>query len=150
MSVLNKATGITVVKAAQALPQTATATLFTVTGGPILVQRIVGKVTTATGATVTNLSLGYTPTGGANVPAGLCTAAAITSLAVGKLFVVAPFTTGTTPVAPFIGGAVQMPDPQLPVVVPDGVITWTTSASDTGAMAWWLTFIPLDPASAVS
>ena len=150
MSTLPKAVGVTVVKAPQALPQTATATLFTVTGGPILVRSLVGLVTTALGATATTLSLGITPTGGAAVNTGLCTAGTVTSLVVGKAFVVAPFTTGTTPVAPFIGSAVQMPDPGLALLVPDGAITWTTSASDTGQMKWWLTYSPLDAASAVS
>jgi hypothetical protein len=31
-----------------------------------------------------------------------------------------------------------------------GTITWTTSASNTGAMRWYLTYVPLDNGAALS
>lgn len=52
--------GDLVIKAAQNLPQTTTSTLYTVAGGAILVHGLYGLVTTALGATATNLSLGTT------------------------------------------------------------------------------------------
>jgi hypothetical protein len=136
-----------VVKAAQALPQTATATLFTVTGGSVLVQFMAGLVTTALGATVTSLSLGNTPTGGVSAPASIATSAVVTSAAVGGLFVPA-FAAGIAS-GPIQTNVINF-DRSFVAIVPAGVITWTTTANDTGQMKWYLQFTPLDPGAFVS
>jgi len=139
--------GITKVIATQNLPQTATATLFTVNGGLIAVNYIVGLVTTALGATVTSLSLGNTPTGGANAPASIATSAVVTSKVLGSLYV-ALFTSSIA-AAPIQANVVSLV-PLAPFIVPAGVITWTTTASDTGQMAWYISYLPIDAAASVS
>lgn len=151
MSVTLKASmppGVLVSKSAQNLPQTATATLFTVTGGSILVQFMYGLVTTALGVTATNLSLGNTPAGGANSPASIATAAAVGSKVLGSLYV--PVFTAGVAAAPLQGGVVGFNNPFVPFIVPAGVITWTTSANDTGQMSWSLNYVPIDPGANVS
>jgi hypothetical protein len=140
--------GYTVVKAAQALPQTATATLFTVTGGTVLVRMVAGLVTTALGATATNLSLGNTPTGGASAPASIATAAAVASAVLGTLYV--PVFTSGVAAAPLQGNAIFTSDPTLSIIIPAGVITWTTSASNTGQMKWYIQYTALDAGASIS
>jgi hypothetical protein len=151
MSVTARGTGIPgtlAVKAAQALPQNATATLFTVTG-TVIVQFMAGVVTTALGATVTSLSLGNTPTGGANAPASIATSAVVTSKALGTLYV--PTFSATTGLAAApLQANVLAPIAPADFVVPAGVITWTTTANDTGQMAWYLIWTALDSAASVS
>jgi hypothetical protein len=74
--------GASIVKGPLTLPQSATATLFTVTG-LVLVTSLIGVVTTATGATATNLSLGTAPTVGTAATAGIGGPTAVTSLVAG-------------------------------------------------------------------
>jgi hypothetical protein len=140
--------GILVSKAAQNLPQTATATLFTVTGGAVLVQFMYGLVTTALGSTATSLSLGNTPTGGANAPASIATLAVVTSKVIGSLYV--PSFSAGVAAAPLQANVVGMNTPFVPFVVSAGVITWTTNASDTGQMSWNINYVPIDAGAAVS
>lgn len=142
--------GVQVLKAAQALPQTATATLFTVSGGAVLVTSLLGLVSgTAIGATATNLSLGTVPTTGTAESAGIATATAITSLEIGTWVGVQASSgaAGALVSGGHAGNAVYLP---APFVVSAGTITWTTSASDTGKMAWYLTYVPLDTGASVS
>lgn len=142
------ALGIPVMKAAQNLPQTATATLFTVSG-TVLVQSMWGLVTAALGATATNLSLGVTPTGGSAANTALATATAVTSKTVGTFFVPAFASSvgGAAIVAPLVQAQAGS---TAAFLVPAGVITWTTSASDTGQMAWYLDYLPVDAGATVT
>lgn len=141
--------GILVTKAAQNLPQTATANLFTVSG-TVLVTGLLGVVTTACGATVTTLALGTAP-GGAT--ASIATATAITSKTVGT--VLAPVGASGVAGALLVAGAafVQSPPTALsPFVIGAGItnITWTTSANDTGQVQWYLWYTPIDSDGSVS
>jgi hypothetical protein len=70
-------------KVGLALPQTATANLFQVINGAVLVTSMLGVVTTAIGATVTSLSLGLAPSIGTANTAGIGGPSVITSLAAG-------------------------------------------------------------------
>lgn len=82
-------------------------TLFTVTGGAVLVTALAGLVTTAIGGTASNLSLGTVPSVGSAMGAGIGGPTAITSLAAGT-WVSAPSTAGTpggTLVAPGVPGS---------------------------------------------
>jgi hypothetical protein len=45
------------------------------------------------------------------------------------------------------GAAVFLP---TPFVVSAGFITWTTSASDTGQMKWYFTYVALDNGASLS
>lgn len=150
--------GVQVKKAAQTLPQTATADLYTVSGGSVLVTSLFGQVSgTATGATATTLKLGMKPTVGTAESAGIATAEAITSLEIGTWIGVQAasvvsgtpdtYTIGKLAVADHAGTTMFAP---VPFVVPAGTITWTTSANDTGKIAWYLTYVPLDTGASVS
>lgn len=134
-------------QAAQALPQTATATLFTVSDGAVLVQFMYGIVTTALGGVVTSLSLGHTPTGGANAPASISPLAVVTSKVLGSLYVPA-FTSGIA-AAPLQANVVGFNTPFVPFIVTPGVITWTANANNTGEMAWYLWWAPISPGAAL-
>ena len=142
--------GVQVTKAAQALPQSATSTLYTVSGGSVLVTSLFGVVSgTAIGATVTTLALGTVPTTGTASSTGIATATAITSKEIGTW--VAPQAASGVAGALVVGGnSGAAPYPPTAFVVPAGTITWTTSASDTGKMAWYLTYVPLDTGASVS
>jgi hypothetical protein len=122
--------GTLVTTAAAAFPQTATATLFTVTGGNIIVTCLLGEVTTV-------------------IVDGIATTTALTSAEVGTLVTVQPSSGlgGALVVGSLAGSAVFPGDP---FVVSAGTITWTTGASHTGAMKWYLTYIPLDDGASVS
>lgn len=214
--------GLQVLKAAQALPQTTTATLFTVTGGMVVVTSLVGLVSSSLGATTTNLSLGTAPTVGTAQTAGIANLTAVASLAAGTTLMAPingssaistpsvpastvaqsnpnPFTakvviTGGTMTNVSVNGVTQgtgagtylVPAfgtitltytvaptwawtnartlstapgagissfglrPASGFTVNAGTITWTTDASDTGQVAWYLTYVPLDTGASVS
>jgi hypothetical protein len=140
---------LSVTKAAANLPQTATATIFTVAGGVVAVYALFGRVTTATGVTATNLTIGVTPTGGSANNSAIATTLAIASKTIGSL-VIPVFTSsiGATPIV--ANGAVAMPDQNIPFLVAPGVITWTTDAGDTGQMQWYCAYLPVDAGATVS
>jgi hypothetical protein len=146
MSVRNAlAAGISVIKAAQNLPQTATANLFAVSGA-VLVTALLGEVTTALGGTATSLSVGTTASNTA-----IATSTAASSLPAGA-WLVPQNASGIggaliTTSAPFV-------PPELgevnPFVVSAANITWTTTANDTGQVKWYLWYIPIDAGASVS
>ena len=139
-----------VIKAAQNLPASATATLFTVSG-TVLISFFVGLVTTAIQNQACTLSLGNTPTGGS---------AANTSLALATSIIAKPVGTHVVPVfasgiggTPVIASLAQVTVPAASgnaFVVPAGTITWTTSATNTGQMQWYLAYLPVDVGATVS
>lgn len=135
--------GVQVIKAAQALPQTATATLATVNGGSVLITSLLGLVTTALGATATNLSVGTAPTTGSANTGGIIAASAVASTPIGSWItpVQSAGVGGVGAVGASAGAAVFL---TTPFVVAAGTITWTTSASDTGQIKWYFTYIALD------
>lgn len=133
---------------AKTLPATTTANLFTVSGGRVIVTGMVGQVTTLTGATATTVSIGLTPTTGTANNTGLATATAVTSREVGTLMSVSDASPdGALVVGANAGAAVSYGG--LDQVVQPGTITWTTSATDTGAVSWTLTYIVLDDGASV-
>lgn len=147
------ARGIQIVKAAQLLPQTATATLYTVAGGAVLVTGLIGVVTTVFPASDPVLSLGTAPTVGTAQTSGIATTTVLTSAEAGTLVTVADsagLPTGLVVMATAAkAGSVVFPA-NKPFVVSAGTITWTTGASKTGAMKWYLTYLPLDDGASVS
>jgi hypothetical protein len=159
MSALVKAAmGTLLVKSALALPQTATATLFTVANGAVIVNGLIGRITTAAGGTATTLSLGTTAGG----VASLATATAITSKAAGTWLtpIAAAEVAGALqvigPSSMYVGGTNFPNPPEWPAgplapffQAPDN-ITWTTSANDAGNITWYLWYVPLDAGVVVS
>ncbi len=138
--------GVLVTKAAQNLPQTATANLYTVTGGAVLVTGLLGTVTTVIGATATNLSIGVT--GSTQVVA---TPTAITNSAVGTLLF--PLKSGGIGGALQVAGAAFVLAPPFIIdafIVAVANITWTTTGSTTGQVKWSLWYTPLDAGATVT
>lgn len=140
--------GTQVLKAATALPQTATSTLFTVTGGRVIVTSLVGTVSTAVQNQACTLALGTVPTTGTASSTGIATATSIINLEAGT-HVYLPAAKGALTVNANAGAAAQIASGSG-YVVSAGTISWTTSASNTGAISWALTYIPLDDGAAVS
>jgi hypothetical protein len=141
--------GTQVTKAAANLPQTATATLFTVAGGAVLVTSLIGIVTTVIQSSDPVLTLGTAPTVGTLDTDGIATSTVLTSAEVGSWVV--PLATSGLGAAFALGTlAGQAPFLPNPFVVSAGTITWTTGASKTGAMKWYLTYVPLDNGASVS
>lgn len=145
--------GSQVTKAAQTFPQTATADLFTVAGGAVVVTSLVGVVTTALPASDPVLTLGTAPTTGTAEAAGIASSTILTSAEVGTLVTVTSsggLPTGLVVMATAAkaGNAVFLAVDAF--VVSAGFITWTTGASKTGAMKWYLTYVPLDTGASVS
>lgn len=145
--------GSLVVKAAQALPAGTTANLYTVSGA-VLVTGLLGRVTTATGATVTTLALGSTNSSTTSI----ATATAVTSKIAGSWIVPSSsagvggaLTIGAGPT--FLASSFPgsfLPGLMAPFFIAADTITWTTSATDTGQVQWYLWYVPLDQSATVS
>lgn len=151
MSVLNDAAafrkalfGIRVDKATAALPQTATGTLFTVTGGRILLTSIVGEVTTVIQTQANNTKLVSTPTTGTAVD--LCAVLDISADQVGCLYGI----TGTFATAMVGANAGATVLPSNGIVIPVGTIGLSCAASNTGSVKWSITYVPLDEGASVA
>jgi hypothetical protein len=143
--------GTTVEKDAAVLPATGADSLFTVTGGRVIVTSLIGECTTVCTSTATTVSVGVDPTTGTASATGVATATAVTSAEVGTLVSLPSGAKGALVVGTgaTAGGAVQAQGPAGYVVQP-GDITITTSATNTGAFKWALTYIPLDDGATVT
>ena len=142
--------GFQVTKAAVTLPQTATSTLFTVTGGRIVITSLMGTVSTVFGAGAVTLALGVVPSVGTANTGGIAAATAtMANREVGTHFWLPPIAGGVLLSGTNAGNAAQLLGGNA-YVVSAGTITWTTGASTTGAVSWAMTYIPLDNGASVS
>lgn len=131
-------------RTAAALPQTTQAALFTVTGGRVLVTSIVGEVTTVIQTQANATKLISNPTTGTDVD--LCATLDITADQVGCLYGITGLFSDAMVGANAGAGVV----PRNAVVVPVGTIDLSCAASNTGAVKWSLTYIPLDNGASVT
>lgn len=143
-SLRNIAFGITVDKATAALPQTTTATLFTVTGGRIVLTSIVGEVTTVIQTQANNTKLVATPTTGTAVD--ICAVLDISADEVGCLYGITGIF-GDAMVGTNAGATVA---PQRGIVIPVGTIKLSCAASNTGSVKWRMSYIPYDEGATVA
>lgn len=128
--------GYSVVRAAAALPATATGTLFNVVGGNVIITNIFGQVVTAMSATATNLKLNVlntATTGAADISANVL----VTSLATGTLLGLPTLGSAQTTTV----YAVQNNE----FVVGAGSIRAITDATNTGTVKWYVNYIAQDP-----
>jgi len=129
-------------------PGAAANALFTITGGPILVKKLVGVVTTvlAGAANGTLQATTTTPSG----TTALSTTVAIDNDAAGTTY---RFVGATGVLTPVTAGAVII-DPvttaDCEFLVPIGNINFLNSGAQTGVITWYMSYIPLSPASAVA
>lgn len=128
--------GQSVSRATATLPATTSGNLFSVSGR-IILTTIIGQVTTAIQAQANAIKLEAFLTAAA-AATDLCAAVDATGQGVGKLFGIS----GNPTVAGMFGyGA---PQTNELVINGPGFIRLNTAATNTGAMSWTLTYIPLD------
>jgi len=123
------------------LPQTGNKTIFTVTGGPIVVEAVFGVVTTLIGAVANATKLQYFATGLTAVD--LCATADLNAAAVGTIFsLTGTLATGAIIVAPNVNSLAL--DQATKWNILPGIIRINTAGSDggTGLMQWYIRFRP--------
>jgi hypothetical protein len=146
------ALGIKVDRATATLPQTATGSIFTVTGGRVVLAAILGEVTTVLGATTTSANLVHTPTVG--TVGDLCAATVVTSDSVGTLYSITGVPADLMS-AEKVGGTVVPVDyntgmPTRQLILPVGAIGLKTTAGNTGSVKWSVVYVPLDNGATVA
>ncbi len=128
-----------------------TKSLFTVTGGRVLLTGILGRVTVAIGATTSNLKLVYNPTA-AGSSFDMCTAVDIASDAVEQTYYITGSVASTG--ALLVGGAVGQANPMFEdgYSIQAGEIEANFSADPTGsgAIEWTVFWVPIDDAAALA
>ncbi len=140
-SMLGGFRGMKTEKAAAALPQTAAGTLFTVTGGRILLTALFGEVTTVIQTQANNTKLTFDPTD-AGATQDLCAVLDITADAVGTMYSI----TGTPATAMQDSLNFLPPNKSLtqPIILKPGAILLDCAASNTGAAKWTACWVPID------
>jgi hypothetical protein len=138
------ALGINVSRATSALPATAALNIYTVTGGRIMLISLVGEVTTIIQAQACTIKVTSTPTAGSAVDLS-AVSASLSGLEVGGKLTL-PAAAATALVSGNAGGVIAK---QAAWIIPVGSISYTTSATNTGAIKWDLTYVPLDAGAQV-
>jgi hypothetical protein len=131
--------GIKVAKASTAYTSTIAQTLFTITGGKVLVNLFMATVTLIHQVTTLNIKTQTAPTTGTAV--ALSTDVDTTGLEAGGTLYVEGDGTATVKAN---GGVVLSSATQSGFVVTTGAISFTPSATATGATLWELWYIPID------
>lgn len=136
--------GTKVDKASATLPASTTQTLFTVSGGRIVLTSIVGEVTTLVQTQANNAKLTAAPTTGTAVD--LCAVLDITADEVGCLYGITGLFTDAM-LGSNAGATVVM---RNCLVIPVGVIRLSCAATNTGATKWSMTYVALDDGASVA
>lgn len=136
-------TGVLVSRATATLPQTATGNIFTISGGRVKLIQIIGEVTTIIQNQACTAKLSCNPTVGA--AADICGAVAITNDAVGTLYGI----TGAVADGLVVTSHAYLVSQAAPLFLPAGVITLTTSASNTGSVKWDVLYVPIDSGASI-
>jgi hypothetical protein len=136
--------GVRVDKGAASLPASGNQTIFTVSGGRVLVKLLYGEVTTVIQAQACNLKVTSAPTVGTAVD--LAANLDINADEAGCLYLVEG--DGTALVGANAGAALNAIG-EGGFIVPAGVIRITTSATNTGATKWQIWYVPLDDGASV-
>jgi hypothetical protein len=147
--------GVKVEKASAVLPATGLQTLFTVSGGRVLVTSLFGEVTVVFDGTTNSLNVVHDPDG-AGAVGDISGATVCTSDAAGTLYTVHGIQ------AALLGtqkeGGTEVPThvvAKAPVgggfILPAGVTKLQTTGTDTtGSTKWTMTYIPLDDGASVA
>src|SRR5258706_2353611 len=148
--VMRAASGFQVARTSSLVAESLTS-MFTITGGRIIVNALYAKLTIATDASAaTSIVVGFTATegAGANIANAIATA---TVVGVVREIGTHWFCTGTTTAgaagALFIGATAATPGPLMTkFILGPGVITYTGSVRRNPRSALWaLNYVPLDP-----
>jgi hypothetical protein len=144
--------GQQVIKLAQTPPaSTASANLFTVAGGAVLVTSLLGQVSTILSGSTGAIALGTAPTVGTAETGGISTAGVIGGAEVGSWVSASKAITGLAGAVQanlFAGNGIGI----CPAfVVNTGYITVTTSVlTMTGAIDWYVSYVPLNSGASIS
>ena len=133
-------------KATAALPATTDGDLFNITGGRVVLTSIIGEVTTAIQTQANNTKLKFNPDAtGADVD--LCTVLSISGDAVGTLYSI----TGDFSDALKEGLNCLEADALLerPIILSKGAIELDCAATNTGSVAWTVTYYALDDGASI-
>lgn len=130
--------GLRVDKATATLPQTAASTLFTVTVGRVLVNLIIGEVTTIIQviANATKLVNNPTPAGASS---DLCATLDINADAVGAYYTISGVAADALRDALYRGVGMT-----APIIIGPGTIDLDCAGSATGSVKWSIWYLPLD------
>jgi hypothetical protein len=131
--------GIKVSKASTAYTATVAQNLFTIVGGKVRVNLLMADVTVAHGATTLNIKTATVPTTGTAV--ALSTDTDTNALEAGGTLYVEGDGTATVKAN---GGVILSSATQSGFIVSPGAITFTPSATTTGATLWQLWYTPID------
>lgn len=131
--------GIQVERATATLPQTASAAIFTVAGGRVLLKQIIGEITVIMGGVANNTSLEGNPTTGTLET--LCAVLNTANYAAGDLLgITGVMADAMVPAA--TGGALQ--GMAVPIVLKAGTLDLRCAANNTGSVRWTVYYTPLD------
>ena len=131
-------------KASFTLPASTTGDIFVVAGGRVLVGYLIGEVTTVVQAQACNLSVVHPATAGGSVT--LASALDINAHAAGRMYLVEG--DGTALVSN--GGALLNAVGKSEMILSEGTMNITTSATNTGATSWDIWYKPLDTGARVT
>lgn len=138
--------GIKVDKAAVALPATTDLTLFTVTGGRIVLTSLLAEVTTIIQAQANAVKLKSVPTTG--TAKDISGTLDINGYEVGALISLDGTALTTALSGTNAGAALAMRT--VGIIIPIGAIKINTAATNTGALKYSMTYFPYDDAATVA
>jgi hypothetical protein len=122
------------------LPQTADGSLFTITGGRVLLTLIYGEVTTVIQSQANNCLLKLNPTA-TGASQDLCAVLNITADPVGEIYTISG-TVGDAMRSDLLIGAGGLT--AAPLILKPGIIELEAAASNTGQVQWSAFWLPLD------
>jgi len=125
-------------RATATLPQSTAAAIFTISGGRVIVNLLIGQVTTVIQTQANNTKLKVVPTVGSTVD--LCAVLDITALEVGAKLVL----NGTAATALVKANAGAIIATTTAVICDPGTIQLDCAASNTGSIKWSILWHPLD------
>lgn len=150
--------GYQVTGGAKTLPATGNQQIFTVAGGRVIITSLTAVVSTAIQNQACTLSVGNTPSGGSVAVTSLATATSIANAALGASLAVPPnlgalLVGGASGVLVANGATSALGVPISSggiALVPAGTIGVTTSATNTGAITYSITYVPYDTGATVT
>jgi len=114
--------------------------LFTIAGGPVKVNVLVGQITTAVQAQANNTKLTHTCTGGSAVD--LCAVLNVSAAAVRKVFALDGVAATALTLSAAEGVVIQSAL-HMPIILTAGTIALNCAATNTGVVDWYIEYEPL-------
>lgn len=138
--------GLKVDRATSSLPATGDLTIFTVTGGRVIVTSLLGEVTTVIQAQANAVKIKSVPTTG--TAKDISGTLDINGYEVGALISLDGTALSTALSGTNAGGALAQK--ANGIFVPVGSIKLNTAATNTGAVKWSITYIPYDDGATIA